>query len=172
MDSFLLNFCLCNAPQKGYTDQLPTFNYKIHDPAKWCSLSVPYTWAGHEKTHDFMKHFGLHGLCLAIYQLCRFHNILLKLRSEIWQPLASVHRSALQTPCPDDLSVARRTVERGCVCMCATDELTGLLIRFAKSVGIKVLSKYRMIKIQLCTKSAVCLLFPRLAGKPVTLEAL
>lgn len=56
--------------------------------------------------------------------------------------------------------------------MCATHELTALLIGFAKSVGIKVLSKYKMIKIQLCSRSAVCLLFPLVAGKPVMLEAL
>lgn len=56
--------------------------------------------------------------------------------------------------------------------MLAVDELTAVLIRFTKSFGIKVLSKHKMIKIQLSTKNAVSLVFPLLAGKPMTLVKL
>jgi len=54
--------------------------------------------------------------------------------------------------------------------MSAAEELTAVLIRFRKSFGIKVLSKYKMIKIQLGMKMAlVSLVFPLQAGKAVTL---
>lgn len=53
--------------------------------------------------------------------------------------------------------------------MLAVDALTAVLIRFTKSFGIKVLSKYKTIKIQLCTENAVSLVFTLLAAKPMTL---
>lgn len=55
--------------------------------------------------------------------------------------------------------------------MSAIDELTAVLIRFTKSFGIKVLSKYKMIKIQLYEECSVSCI-SSLAGKPMTLVTL
>lgn len=142
--------------------------------------------AGCGKTHRFGKPFKFHGLGLTISHPCRSHVISLKFRYRIPQPLASILSSALQTPrwcgwpppicavllvpwhADKEASISRL---RGGFTL-AVDELTAVLIRFTKSLGIKVLSKYKMIKIQLYPKTTASLVFPFLAGKPMTLVKL
>ena len=143
--------------------------------------------AGCGKVHCFGKPFELHGLGSTIYYSCRSHATFLKFRYIIPQPLAGLLSYALQTPCwcgwtPPPIcavllvpwcAVKEASISRlrgGFVL--AVDELTAVLIRFTKSFGMKVLSKYKMIKIQLCTKKAVSLVFPLLAGKPMKLVKL
>lgn len=155
------------AGQDGRTDGQPAPSKARQGQQHWCrTLLLPR--AGHGKTHCFIKRFGLRGLGLAMSHPCRSHNILLKLRFLIRQPLVSVLSSAGSShadvgeapPSRWPFGAKRASVshlEDGFVS--ATDELTALLIRCAKSFGIKVLSKYEMIKVQFCTKSAVSLYF-------------
>lgn len=155
------------AGQDGRTDGQPDPSKPRQGQQHWCrALLLPR--AGHGKTQCFIKRFGLRELGLAMSHPCRSHNILLKLRFVIWQPLVSVLSSA-GSPLTDvgEAPPSRRPfgakrasaahLEGGFVS--ATDELTALLIRCAKSFGIRVLSKCKMIKVQLCTKSAVSFYF-------------